>query len=340
MAMKVIDVLLIQAHDDERDSDQEETREVLSLMSERVALTSDNSISVGWDSAFPDRSEIVDCCMPSWNWSGKRGFHPVRQFATHFALINEGPAKPDEYNWDPDQRLQEFVALSRVVHPSSIGFSYCARLKATGGSGWNIIPASNPSYAYTNNPRTFLRLSELRVAATLAEKWRMQKQRFEMANGRIANALWWREKAAQEYYLEARWPLLITAIECLIKLWRKKPRMGSTKNFVHGMRMLAKRVGKPYSQREAKKAYAIRSTFAHGGRWPVNFPKLATIRKRGPETVQNDHRRVERQWQLYEKTEAVLDGAIRLAIENDQFGGIFQNRARLASQVDSAIPQK
>lgn len=337
MPKKVIDVLLIRAHDEGRRDDAEEAREVVDLMRRTVPLSSDGHILVGWDRQLPPHKDILDCCLSSWKWSGKTGFHPTRQFGTNFALINQRPAKPDEYNWDPDQRLGELVALSRIVHSSATSFDYCARLTRTGDSEWDIIPAGGESSAYTNNPRSFLRLGEWQATARLVEKWRTQKLVPRVAKGRVANALWWRERAAREYYSEARWPFLVTAIESLVKIWGKRPRFGSTDNFVRGMRMLAKSLRRPYTQREAKKAYEIRSTHTHGGRWPVNFVALYRIKSRRPQTLLNDRRRVELQGRLYDKTEAILDAALRKAIEDDGFGKLFLDNDLLANHLKTAI---
>lgn len=337
MSKRLVDVLLINADDGGRTAIADETREDVDLKRRLVPLTSDGHILVGWDSRLPSRKEILDCCLPSWNWSGRPGFHPTRHFATHFALINEFPAKPDEYNWDADQRLREFVALSRLIHLSATSFDYCARLIQRSESRWDIIPANNPSSAYTGNPRSFLRLSEWKATATLVEKWRVLRVRPRIAKGRVATAIWWREKAAQEFYAEVRWQHLVTSIESLIKIWGKHSKLRSTDNFVRGMRMLAKAIKRPFTQREARKAYETRSTHTHGGRWPVNFPRLNSVRRRRPTMFQNDQRRLKLQELLYNKVEGILDGAIRKAIEDDAFGGVFLNNGLLLSELQHAI---
>lgn len=52
---------------------------------------------------------------------------------------------------------------------------------------------------------------------------------------------------------------------------------------------------------------------------------------------QNDQRRLKLQELLYNKVEGILDGAIRKAIEDDAFGGVFLNNGLLLSELQHAI---
>lgn len=328
MAAEVLDVLLIRAHDDGPEFDREETNEVGHLMNNRVSLSSDGTISLGWSAQLPTHKEILHCCLPAWNWQGESGFHPTLQFSTHHALINSKPANPDDYNWDRDQRIREYVALSRIVHPSATSFDYCARLTKNDEAGWNIIPSSTSQSAYTSSKRTFLRLDEWRQTAILVEKW----QGVKSLAARIVKALWWREKTAQEYFPRTRWPSLVTAIESLIKIWGQR-RFGSTENFVRGMLLFAQELRVNYTEQDARLSYDIRSRQTHGGEWPMHSIRKYNEKNGQPVQEENLNTTV---IDLYDRTEALLDGALKKSIEDDQFRSIFLDDAILTDRLDRA----
>lgn len=332
MCKRVVDVLLIKAHDSGREDDQAEVDDVVRLMKNRIALTSDGHVSVGWDETLPSREDILDCCLPAVKWQGRSGVQPTRQFSTNYALLNDAPAKPKALNWDPDGRLAEFVALSRIVHPSAIDFEYCARLIPKGGVEWDIIPADDLPAAYTSNQRTFLLSDEWRTTAELVKRWRASGSFHNKPNHRISKALWWREKTAQEYYLDARWPFLSTAIEALVKLWGTQSKFGSKDNFVRGMRLLSEELKIEYSTQDAKLAYDIRSSFSHGQGWPRHSINSYRIRNGEPE-LSDDRECPKETMPLYDKTEAVLDRALKKAILDDEFRRIFLDDALLSGRL-------
>ncbi len=334
MCKQVIDVLLVNADVLGREKGKEERDDVWHLMKNRIALADDGHISVGWDETLPLQEDILDCCLPAVRWQGKPGLHPTRQFSTHYALLNDAPAKPEEWNWDPDQRLREFVVLSRIVHPSAIGFEYCARLIKKSSSEWDIIPADGLPAAYPTNPRTFLLSNEWQTTANLVERWRESGAFHNESNHRIYNALWWREKTAEECYLQARWLFLIIAIEALIKLWNGPNRLGSTKNFVYGMQLLSSELGVEYSVEDARLAYSIRSSFSHGQDWPLH--SINSYRtKNGKHELVEDRECPMETTPLYDRTETVLDWALKKAIEDDEFQHLFVDDALLSEHLDS-----
>jgi len=348
MEKRVVDVLLIRAHDEGRASDDIETEDVLTLMENRVQLSQEGcAISVGWDAALPSLDEIVDCCLPSWRWNGQKNVQPTRQFGVHCGLINEQPARPADFNWDPDYRLTEFVAISRIVHPSAVSFEYCARLRLNANGQWDIIPTGGLPNAYVRDKcRTFLLIEEWRRTAELVAKWRWRKQ--NSPNHRLTNALFWREKSAQEYYMHVRWPTLVTAIESLVKLWdqtgttaiqpsKKQPSYGSTENFVRGVRFLAKEVGIAYTKEEARLAYEIRGSHAHGREWPIHRIRSYLVKNGQPAVVANTQDWVEAAEELYEKTQSVFDRATQKAIQDDSLFAVFNDDTLLASHLARAI---
>ena len=67
---------------------------------------------------------VFESCDPPGHWLRK----PARQFGQLYAFVRDFADQGDMYNWDPDSRLRECVALSRLVHPTSISFRYAARM--------------------------------------------------------------------------------------------------------------------------------------------------------------------------------------------------------------------
>src|SRR4030095_12011012 len=97
--------------------------------------------------------EVYTACRP-------RGysFDPTPQFGQLYAFCNDNPANPSEYNWDPDKGLATSVVLSRLIHPTSTGFEYSARVVLSLNSQIKqIIPGPVSgllAQAYTDPPVT------------------------------------------------------------------------------------------------------------------------------------------------------------------------------------------
>src|SRR5713226_1126645 len=65
---------------------------------------------------------------------------PVRQYAQMYAYVRELAIDADIYRWDEDHRLSRCVAMSRLVHPTTIGFRYAGRVRQN-EKGLAIVPA-------------------------------------------------------------------------------------------------------------------------------------------------------------------------------------------------------
>lgn len=74
----------------------------------------------------PDTARtIMETCEPKT--VGVRP--PARQFAQLYSFVRELPSHDDIYRWDHDNELVAAVALSRLIHPTSTGFAYAARIR-------------------------------------------------------------------------------------------------------------------------------------------------------------------------------------------------------------------
>jgi hypothetical protein len=65
---------------------------------------------------------------------------PVRQYAQMYAYVRELHPGTEIHRWDDDHRLSRLVAMSRLVHPTTVGFRYAGRVRQN-DDGLAIVPA-------------------------------------------------------------------------------------------------------------------------------------------------------------------------------------------------------
>ena len=244
---------------------------------------------------------IYTACRPRGH-----SFGPVPQFGQLYALWNDNPADPTNFNWDPDQSLATTVALSRLIHPTSIGFEYSARVIFDYDNRIKqIIPGPVSgllAHAYVLAPkRSWLTDNDVSALRGLLAS-------FEIASSnlppRIQRALWNHEYAFAVQWIEVRWTVVATALESLVHTDRRQ----STRQFVDRVTTLANRVGVSFSQEDARRAYDLRSALAHGqGLEPGDDATAA----------------------LYCRMEEVLRASVRMAIQDESFRDIFRDKDQI-----------
>lgn len=104
-----------------------------------------------------------------------------------------------------------------------------------------------------------------------------------------------------------RWTTIATALESLVHTDKQQ----STKQFVHRVTALANRVGVKLTQDDAKAAYDLRSTLAHGREFGS-----------GNDTTTA----------LYRQMEAVLRLSVRTAIHDATFRAIFESDDKIRAE--------
>lgn len=183
--------------------------------------------------------------------------------------------KANPYAFDGDGRLTATLAVSRLVHPTSIGFGNSARLILDDDD--NILEAvpghikGTAAFAYVADPnRNWLTKTEgLEVGKLLGVFLAGEGTRPE----RVTRALWRHEYAAQSKYLDVRWLYIVSALEALFKITYPAPKKGqprspgSTKQFVARTVGVASRYtvhGFVWTAADAEEAYRLRSDVAHG----------------------------------------------------------------------------
>lgn len=200
--------------------------------------------------------KIFEACEPP----GFR-FDSVRQFGQLYSFIRDIPPNISSLQWDTDQRLQLCLALSRIVHPTSVSFEYAARIfTCEDGAISKIVPgpvSGSGSQAFVVDAK----FNYLTDADASDLKGLIQAFERKPLQGPIARAMWYHEYAARFYEIDVRWTFVATGIEVLIH----KDRYKSTKQFVERVKRLSAEVGAdPVTKDEARGMYELRSSLSHG----------------------------------------------------------------------------
>jgi len=263
------------------------------------------------DHSFCER--ILDACDPRGE-----NFKPVRQFGCSYAFYRaNAPAEEGLlYRFDPDSLLYHCVALSRIVHPTSVGFTSAARILDWPNGDPQIIPASHS----TLNPAAFViapnedwlipgDLPELRALLNALHAAPLPK--------RIEAALWHHEAAARNSFIDLRWPLLTTCLEALVRIKDEKlpsgQFAGSTRVFVDRLAAIGKLDSTlAIPEDEVREMYAQRSLLAHG----LAYGSLDDASKA-----------------VYLDQERLVRGVIRKALLDSAFRNIFVSDANIAKHL-------
>ena len=187
---------------------------------------------------------------------------PVRQFAQLYSFVRTIPAPCSTYEWDRDSRLQTCVALSRLVHPTSISLRYAARVRLGESNQVQDIFLADIRGVGVD---PFLADPEARDWLTHSDAERLKQLLAALDSKslppRVSRALWQHEYAIRTYYIEVRWTLVATGLEALVHT----DRSNSTLQFKERVSKMAADLGiADFRQADAANAYEIRSRLAHG----------------------------------------------------------------------------
>lgn len=238
---------------------------------------------------------------------------PVEQFNALYAFIRGDDADESGLTWDRGEYIQTAIALSRLAHPTSIGFEDSARLflSADGKDVHEGIPGPIKGFGahafVTDQPgnwRNWLAKDDALLTRRLMEAFYDSKA---IRPPRVTRALWFHEYTARTYYLDLRWVLVVTGLEALISVDDHRSRQQFRTRTVG----LASRCGIPWTDEDAKVAYGLRSKLAHG--------------QHVSNSTAEDHA-------LYRRMETVLRTALREALLNPAFGSIFADDNQIRAE--------
>ena len=251
---------------------------------------------------------VFDLCSPH----GLKT-EPVQHFEALYAFIRAADADDSGLKWDPGDYIQTAIALSRIAHPTSIGFEDAARLFMT-ADGTDVhegLPGPIKGFGahafVTDDPknwRNWLTKNDARLTGRLMGAFYGSKG---VRPPRIERAMWFHEYTARTYHLDLRWVLVVTGLEALINVDEHKARQQFRTRTVG----LANRYGVPWTDEDAKKAYALRSKLAHG-------QHVADSGAEGHD--------------LYRRMEEVLRTVVREALLDAEFGSIFANEKHIEAE--------
>ena len=242
---------------------------------------------------------------------------PIRQYAHFYTFVRELDDKAGLNQWDSDLRLQRCVALSRLIHPTTVGLRYAARvLNDPQPDSLKIVPAEIRgismdfflSPAHKHDWLTREEAEDLRQLLAIAEP--LKAPTFP---SRISRALWYFDYAQRTYFLDLRWTLIATALEALVHTGKGN----SSAHFKRRVPALAAEVGAHLlSQSEAGEAWEFRCRLSHGNAFLSAISQVST-----PEE--------EIDTRLYDKLEDTLRLTILKAFRDPAFASEFADDSRI-----------
>jgi hypothetical protein len=249
-----LDVVLVRP----RRTDLETTEPILN---ERVDLG--HGVTLGPIDRWLSK-EIVTLCEPhklATLPGSMRG--PIR-----YGFSRKLDVAPGKWNFDEDGRLVAALAMSRLAHPTSVGFEWSARVVT--GPGDTVPEAAighikgAAAYAFVvEGSRDWLTRADADLTATLLDAFILQQPHLPP---RVQRAIWRHEFAAKLVELDLRWLMIASGLEALLKLsYHGATRgPGSTAQFKRRTVALAVHLGFAWSEEQAERAYELRSEMAHG----------------------------------------------------------------------------
>jgi hypothetical protein len=244
---------------------------------------------------------VFDLCSPH-----RLKQQPVQQFKSLYAFMRDDDADETSLTWDPHHHISTAIALSRLAHPTSIGFEDSARLFVTrdlkGIDEAVVGPIKDfGSLAFCTPEASGYRNWLTKADALLTA--RLMKAYYDSEGSRpprVNRALWQHESAARTYFLNLRWVMVATGLEALINV----DEQGTRQQFRTRTVGLADYLGLQWTDADASDAYRLRSKLAHG--------------QYVADTGVEEHA-------LYTRMETVLRVAVREALLNPEVSAIFAN---------------
>ena len=214
---------------------------------------------------FPFDERVLQACQsPGENWERYHEFSTYAIWHTGATYFVEGKA-----GFNNARRLSTVMQLSRLVRPTSLGFTRAARIIEWDASLTEIVPSRAESRGarifVADSSKDWLRDTDVPALraiiatfkpASLPERVNDAMRHFEYTHG------------LDDF--NSRWPMMATAVEALVHTdERKKVYSGKgmrvTDQFVYRLLNLGKLVpGTSWTEDELDQAYEDRSGFAHG----------------------------------------------------------------------------
>lgn len=209
--------------------------------------------------------------------------------------------------------LHTIIALSRLIHPTSTGERYCAKIMSQVGPDPPIqsIPLMGicPDIFLGDNSRDWLSPAdgiELRKLVPWIPETKLMRKR-------VYRAFWNHEQAMRTYYLDLRWNLVVSGLEALITVEERHVR----KQFVRRVGQLAKDFGMSLTDDELHDAYTLRSQLAHAQAFLYDLQNVLPPSEHKP---------------LYDRLESLLRAVVKRCLLDGPFGQHFASGPAVAAR--------
>lgn len=225
-----------------------------------------------------------------------------------YALVRRVP-DVERSRYEGMEELFAVAALSRLVHPTSIGSRYCAwvfhhGLKDSSIQAIQFVGLSPDVILDQNNRRDWLSVED----GELLRKFMQWLPSGKSMRERVHRAYWYHEYAMRSYYLDARLQLVVAAFEALINTRDR----ANARQFRVRVGQLAAEFRIPLTEGELRRAFELRSKLVHGEKFLFGLESI----------LPGSEQRV-----LCGKLESLLRMTIRTCLLDDTFAAHFHDRA-------------
>jgi hypothetical protein len=250
------------------------------------------------------------CEPPHYNIGTQEHDRHLYAFVQRVADIEHRP-------YEGLETLHAVLALSRLVHPTSVGDRYCAKIFHYGLPDSSIYPVQyrgiSPDIFLGAKQRDWFSVEDGKALRGLMP-WLSQDKPM---HDRVHRAYWYHEYVMRSSMSDIRLPLVATGLEALINTSEN----GSGTQFQVRVPQLATASGIAFSEAEAKQAWKLRSKLAHAEAFLYGLDTVL------PANEHND---------LYEKLEAILRSTVLRCLQDESFGDRFRDK----DAVDALWPLK
>lgn len=213
----------------------------------------------------------------------------------------------EKWNYEAMEAILQIAALSRLIHPTSIGYRYCAKI-FNFGTNDPLVQAIqyrgvSPDVFLGDGRRDWLSMQDGEELLRLAP-WFSTKPLAD----RIHRAYWNHEYALHSYYLDARWVLVVSGLEALTNVDERNIGL----QFRSRVRKLAMEMKVDLSEDELTNAWRLRSKLAHAKSFLVGLGAVLPHSEHKP---------------LYDKLEELLRTAVKRCLLDEEFASRFQDDA-------------
>jgi hypothetical protein len=222
-----------------------------------------------------------------------------------YAFVRQVPNN-ESRRYEGLEILHAVLALSRLIHPTSIGDRYCAQVFHYGLPDSAIYAIQyrgiSSDISLSRNQRDWLSIKDGETLRGLM-RWLTTDKHMHY---RVHRAYWYHEYVMRSSVLDIRFPLVATGLEALINTSEKN----SGGQFCARVPQLAQACGVALSETEAAKAWKLRSKLAHAEAFLYGLDTVL------PESEHTG---------LYEKLETILRSTVRQCLLDETFGDRFQD---------------